>query len=78
MRSNSGERQLTMEKMNYEKSGARLEEIVDKLENGNLSLEEMMKLYEEGTSLAAKCAKSLDAAQLKITELSAGKANEND
>lgn len=78
MRSNSGERQLTMEKMNYEKSVARLEEIVDKLENGNLSLEEMMKLYEEGTSLAAKCAKSLDAAQLKITELSAGKANEND
>ena len=33
-----------MEKMNYEKSVARLEEIVDKLENGNLSLEEMMKL----------------------------------
>lgn len=78
MRSNSGERQLKMEKMNYEKSVLRLEEIVDKLENGNLSLEEMMKLYEEGTALAAKCAKSLDAAQLKITELSAGKANEND
>ncbi len=61
-----------MEKMTYEKAVARLEEIVDKLENGNLSLEEMMKLYEEGTSLAVKCSKSLDAAQLKITELSAG------
>ncbi len=61
-----------MEKMTYEKAVARLEEIVDKLENGNLSLEEMMKLYEEGTSLAAKCSKSLDAAQLKITELSSG------
>lgn len=77
MRSNKGERQLNMEKMNYEKSVSRLEEIVDKLENGNLSLEEMMKLYEEGTALAAKCAKSLDAAQLKITELSAGRAKEN-
>ena len=77
MRSNKGERQLNMEKMNYEKSVSRLEEIVDKLENGNLSLEEMMKLYEEGSALAAKCAKSLDAAQLKITELSAGKAKEN-
>lgn len=66
-----------MEKINYEKSVLKLEEIVDKLENGNLSLEEMMKLYEEGTALAAKCAKSLDAAELKITELSAGKANEN-
>lgn len=61
-----------MEKMTYEKAVARLEEIVDKLENGNLSLEEMMKLYEEGTALAVKCSKSLDEAQLKITELSAG------
>ena len=61
-----------MEKINYEKSVARLEEIVDKLESGNLSLEEMMKLYEEGTSLAAKCSKKLDEAQLKINELSKG------
>lgn len=61
-----------MEKMTYEKAVARLEEIVDKLENGNLALEEMMKLYEEGTTLAVKCSKSLDEAQLKITELSAG------
>ncbi len=44
MRSNKRERLLKMEKINYEKSVARLEEIVDKLENGNLSLEEMMKL----------------------------------
>lgn len=65
-----------MEKMNYEKSVARLEEIVDKLENGNLSLEEMMKLYEEGTVLVAKCAKSLEKAQLKISELSAAKGAE--
>ncbi len=67
-----------MEKINYEKAVARLEEITDKLENGNLPLEEMMKLYEEGTALASKCSKILDAAQLKITELSAGKANNDD
>ncbi|MBR2869562.1 MAG: exodeoxyribonuclease VII small subunit [Clostridia bacterium] len=65
-----------MEKISYEKSVARLEEIVEKLENGNLSLEEMMKLYEEGTALAVKCAKSLDAAQLKISELSAEKGED--
>lgn len=59
--------------MNYEKAVERLEEIVDKLENGNLPLEDMMKLYEEGTVLAAKCAKSLEAAELKITELTSGK-----
>lgn len=67
-----------MGKINYEKAVARLEEITDKLENGNLSLEEMMKLYEEGTVLAAECSKILDAAQLKITELSAGKAKNDD
>ena len=49
---------------------------MDRLENGNLSLEEMMKLYEEGTALAAKCAGSLDAAQLRISELSAGNGEE--
>ncbi len=62
-----------MEKMNYEKSIKKLELIVDKLENGNLSLEEMMKLYEEGTALAAACSKKLDEAQLKVYELTAGK-----
>ena len=61
-----------MEKMSYEKAVLRLEEIVDKLENGNLSLEEMMKLYEEGTALATVCSKKLDEAKLKITELSSG------
>ena len=64
-----------MKNMTYEKAVERLEEIVDKLENGNLPLGEMMKLYEEGTVLASKCAKSLDEAQLKITELSAGKGD---
>ncbi len=64
-----------MEKMTYEKAVERLEEIVEMLENGNLPLEKMMKLYEEGTALAAKCAKSLDAAQLRISELSEGKGD---
>ncbi len=67
-----------MANINYEKSIVRLEEITDKLENGNLPLEEMLKLYEEGTALAAKCSKVLDAAQIKITELSSGKAKNND
>lgn len=67
-----------MANINYEKSVARLEEITDKLENGNLPLEEMIKLYEEGTALAAKCAKVLDAAQVRITELTAGKVKDDD
>lgn len=67
-----------MAELNYEKAVLRLEEITDKLENGNLPLEEMIKLYEEGTALAAKCAKVLDAAQVRITELTAGKVKNDD
>ena len=67
-----------MAELIYEKAVARLEEITDKLENGNLPLEDMMKLYEEGTQLAAVCAKSLEEAQLKITELSCGKVKNDD
>ena len=66
-----------MKNMTYEKAVERLEEIVDKLENGNLPLGEMMKLYEKGTALAAACSKSLDAAQLRITQLSGGKVDED-
>ena len=75
MRSNGSEGQRKMQKVSQEKAVERLEEIVEKLENGNLPLEDMMKLYEEGTALAAKCSKSLDEAQLKITELTAGKGD---
>ena len=59
--------------MNYENAVIRLEEIVEKLEKGDLSLEEMIKLYEEGTALAAKCSAVLEKAQLRISELSGEK-----
>ncbi|MBR0112484.1 MAG: exodeoxyribonuclease VII small subunit [Clostridia bacterium] len=59
-----------MEKMNYEQSIKRLEEITAVLEKGEVSLDEMVKLYAEGTKLASACTKSLTEAQAKITELS--------
>lgn len=65
-----------MEKMTFESAASRLDEIVDKLENGNLSLDEMIKLYEEGTTLASKCAKALEKAQIKISELGGEKDGE--
>lgn len=65
-----------MEKMTFEKAASRLDEIVEKLENGNLSLDEMIKLYEQGTALAAECAKALEKAQIRITELKSEKDGE--
>jgi exodeoxyribonuclease VII small subunit len=53
----------------FETLYARLEERVGKLEQGGLSLEEAIAIYEEGMTLARRCQEQLDAADLKITKL---------
>ena len=59
-----------MEKeMTYEKAMNRLEEIVSLLEKSEISLDESMKLFEEGTKLTALCSKKLSEAEQKITLL---------
>ena len=58
-----------MAKKTYEESVKRLEEIVSALESGELSLDESMKLFEEGRKLVSFCSSSLDKAQTKIKEL---------
>ena len=51
----------------FEKSIARLDEIVKKLESGELSLDESLELFEEGSGLIKSCNKMLDEAEQKIT-----------
>ncbi|MDP9180953.1 MAG: exodeoxyribonuclease VII small subunit [Chloroflexota bacterium] len=46
-----------------------LEETVAKLEQGNLSLEESLSLYEAGTALAKRCQALLQDAELRVTRL---------
>lgn len=58
-----------MSEMTYEAAMKQLEEIVKKLETGQLSLDESVKLFEKGTQLSAFCAKALKEAELKITTL---------
>lgn len=53
----------------FERLYQRLEETVEKLEQGGLPLEEAIALYESGMSLARSCQKLLDDAELKITKL---------
>ena len=55
--------------MTYEKAISRLEEIVSALEKNDVTLDESLKLFEEGTKLTAFCAEQLKNAQQKITEL---------
>jgi len=47
----------------------RLEDIADKLEDPELDLDQAVRLYEEGLVLYERCAKKLDAAELRITQL---------
>jgi exodeoxyribonuclease VII small subunit len=47
----------------------RLEAIADRLEDPSLDLDEAVRLYEEGLRLYEECAKRLDAADLRITQL---------
>jgi exodeoxyribonuclease VII small subunit len=50
----------------FEASLAKLEEIVAQLERGDLSLEDSVKLFEEGTRLSAECRKQLEEAEGKV------------
>ena len=53
-------------KPDFEGSLRRLEEIVGKLESANLSLDEAMKLFEEGVQLSRDCQKHLEQAEGKV------------
>ncbi len=53
----------------YEEAMQKLEQIVSRLESGETTLDESLKLFEEGAKLAAFCSKALDTAEQKITTL---------
>jgi len=55
--------------MKFEKSLNRLEEIVDELEKGEISLEDSLKFFEEGMNLLAELKKYLLDAEFKIQKL---------
>ena len=54
----------------YETKVEHLKEIIGKIEDGNTSLDESMKLYEQGALLVKQCETILAEAELKITTLS--------
>ena len=58
-----------IEELSFEDALLKLEETVHALEEGNLSLEESIKLYEVGMELTRVCTDRLAKAKLKITEI---------
>lgn len=55
--------------MDFEKKLTRLEEIVQKMEKGELSLDDSLKLFEEGVKLSRECHSQLSEAELKVKKL---------
>lgn len=53
----------------FEEMLKRLQEISEELESDEVGLDNSLKLYEEGIKLSKACAKKLEEAEVKITEL---------
>lgn len=68
--------------MDFEKKLSRLEEIVTKMEGGDLSLEDSLKFFEEGVKLSRECNTQLAQAEQKVKLLlsvdASGKATTED
>src|ERR1043166_2509480 len=60
---------MAQDELSFEKAIARLEKIVEAMEQGKIGLEESVKHFEEGMGLIARCRRVLGEAELKIQHL---------
>lgn len=66
---NSKEDALDFSDLTFEQALERLDETVQALESGGLSLDDATRLYEEGMALARMCSETLAAAELRISRI---------
>lgn len=59
------------ENLTFEEALARLEQIVNKLEEGELTLDDSVAMFEQGQQLTVFCQELLDGAELRVRQLSA-------
>lgn len=67
---------MAKEKISFEESVKRLDEIVKQLERGDAPLSESLKLFEEGTALISNCDTLLSEAEQKVVKLRKGQNGE--
>ena len=60
---------MTEKEKTFEENLALLEELVKKLETGNLDLDESLKIYEDAIVLREKCRKFLEESERKVEKL---------
>ncbi len=59
----------SQERIPFEEALKKLETIVTQLQDGSVSLEESVKLYEEGIALSKYCSTILEEAELRIEKV---------
>lgn len=64
--------------MTFEQAMTRLEQIVATLESGRCTLDDSMKLFEEGAKLTAFCQKALKSAEQKIIKLTSAESGDGE
>ncbi|MEL6474512.1 MAG: exodeoxyribonuclease VII small subunit [Pseudomonadota bacterium] len=68
----AGDTQASIAEMSFEAALKELEDIVAKLERGDVDLEESIAFYERGAALKAHCEKTLKSAELKVEQIVQG------
>lgn len=63
------ENNLNNKELDFESSLKKLEEIVEKLGSGQVSLEEMVNLYRQGVELKNNCLKKIEDAKLRVENI---------
>ena len=58
--------------LSFEESMRRLDEIVNGLEKGDVTLRDSMSMFEEGTTLIRRCSEMLDRAEQQVVRLKKG------
>lgn len=66
---------MAQKKVKFEEAMARLEKIVESIEQGKVGLEESIQQFEEGMGLIRQCRTVLNDAELKIQKLQAAGAD---
>ena len=68
----ANEAQPDVSKLSFEQALSQLEEIVNKLERGDVALDESIKIYEQGEALKKHCAALLKTAEDKVEKIRVG------
>lgn len=66
------EEKMDVSKLSFEQALDQLEQIVDRLERGDVALDESIKIYDQGEALKKHCATLLKAAEDKVEKIRIG------